>query len=395
MNQDDSLPHEQEVLVTRQTRRASRLLFAVLLVSVSLGGLSYIHKMNQGAARANASAAPSMPSMAGDSQGLASAGQAAAQAADKQADPSSTQQSAIDVAGSNAPTTMPSGTTDLGAGDIKSSQARQAAESLEAPTTAPSLASTSLISQAQALMDEGRLLEARGQLNDALAAGNLDSDQADQVKALMCQISQTVVFSHKRFPDDIYGGTYVVQPGDSLAKIANVHDCTWELLSRINGIDPRHLRSGATIKVVQGPFFGYVDKKKFTFDIYLGGLPGEKSAMFVTTVKVGLGRDDSTPVGTWMIEPHRKLKHPTYYSPRGEGVIAADDPQNPLGGYWIGLTGTQGQAVGKMSYGIHGTIDPTSIGKQSSMGCIRLKADDIALVYDLMAEGKSMVVVAE
>ena len=46
-----------------------------------------------------------------------------------------------------------------------------------------------------------------------------------------------------------------------------------------------------------------------------------------------------------------------------------------------------------MSYGIHGTIDPDSIGKQSSMGCIRMKADDIAVVYDMMVEGKSMVLV--
>jgi lipoprotein-anchoring transpeptidase ErfK/SrfK len=66
-----------------------------------------------------------------------------------------------------------------------------------------------------------------------------------------------------------------------------------------------------------------------------------------------------------------------------------------LGGYWIGLTGTEGQALGKMSYGIHGTIDPDSIGKQSSMGCIRLRHDDIEMVYEMMVEGKSMVVVRE
>ena len=167
------------------------------------------------------------------------------------------------------------------------------------------------------------------------------------------------------------------------------------MLSRINGIDPRRLRSGSTIKIVEGPFFAVVSKKKFEMDLYLGGLPGEKSAMFITAYPVGLGRDDSTPVGTWMIEPHRKLKHPTYYSPRGQGVIQSDDPQNPLGGFWIGLTGTEGQAVGKMSYGIHGTIDQTSIGKQSSMGCIRLGATDIPVVYDMMVEGKSMVLVQQ
>lgn len=48
-----------------------------------------------------------------------------------------------------------------------------------------------------------------------------------------------------------------------------------------------------------------------------------------------------------------------------------------------------------MSYGIHGTIDPDSIGKQSSLGCIRLHTDDIAMVYDMLVEGKSMVVLKE
>ena len=73
---------------------------------------------------------------------------------------------------------------------------------------------------------------------------------------------------------------------------------------------------------------------------------------------VGLGRDDSTPSGIWLVEPHKKLKDPTYYSPRGEGVIEAGDPKNPLGHRWIGLTGIDSHAVGKSSYGIHGTIEP-------------------------------------
>ncbi len=254
---------------------------------------------------------------------------------------------------------------------------------------------SALLASAQSDIDNGRLLDARAQLNDALQSGDLSDAQLASVKTLISQINQTVIFSRRRFADDPYGGTYVVQPGDTLARIAQAHDCTWEIIGRINGIDPRHLRSGATIKVIQGPFFAVVDKHKFTMDLYLGGLPGEKSSMYVTSYMVGLGRDDSTPPGTWMVEPHRKLKHPTYYSPRGEGVIAADDPKNPLGGYWIGLTGTDGQAVGKLSYGIHGTIDQSSIGKQSSLGCIRLGASDIPLVFDMLVEGKSLVLVKE
>jgi lipoprotein-anchoring transpeptidase ErfK/SrfK len=89
------------------------------------------------------------------------------------------------------------------------------------------------------------------------------------------------------------------------------------------------------------------------------------------------------------------VKNPVYYSPRGEGVIEADDPANPLGEYWIGLAGVEGDAVGKESYGIHGTIDPTSIGRMESMGCIRLKNEDVAVLFSTLVEGKSTVLVVE
>ena len=75
--------------------------------------------------------------------------------------------------------------------------------------------------------------------------------------------------------------------------------------------------------------------------------------------------------------------------------MAPDDPKNPLGGYWMGLTGIAGNAVDKNSYGIHGTIEPDTVGKQASMGCIRLRHDDIAFLYDLLVDGKSKVVVKE
>jgi lipoprotein-anchoring transpeptidase ErfK/SrfK len=360
-----------EVLLSRQSRRVSRLFVVILLVSFSAAALSFIYKMNHQSA---ASARPPASLIATDTTSIANN--------------TPTTQPAPEI---SSPTSPPM--IDSPAPEVQQPQSAQPVA--YQPSTEPSVSISAIISSAQSDMDNGRLLSARSQLNDALQSGELSGAETTTVKTMMSQINQTLIFGRQRFADDPYGGTYVVQPGDSLARIAMAHDCTWEMIGRINGIDAKHLRSGATIKIVEGPFFAVVDKHKFTMDLYLGGLPGEKSCMYVTTYMVGLGKDNSTPVGTWMVEPHRKLKHPTYYSPRGEGVIAADDPKNPLGGYWIGLTGTEGQAVGKMSYGIHGTIDPDSIGKQSSMGCIRLHADDIAMVYDMLVEGKSMVVLKE
>ena len=209
------------------------------------------------------------------------------------------------------------------------------------------------------------------------------------------KVNDRLVFSKDKFPDDPLGGTHTVQPGEQLAKIATKYNVTWELLCRINGLSsPRKLQAGKPIKVVHGPFHAVVSKSQFRMDLYLGS-PGEAGATYVTSYRVGLGKDSSTPTGKWTVKPGGKVKNPVYYSPRGEGVIGADDPKNPLGDYWLALEGASGEAVGKESYGIHGTIEPDSIGKQESMGCIRMRNEDVAQVFELLVEGKSTVLVRD
>lgn len=259
------------------------------------------------------------------------------------------------------------------------------------PTTQPIVTGNGPLADAAARKAAGQLIDARAVLNDALQSGQLNDTDTSAARALASELNQTLVFSPKAYANDPYAGVYLVKPGDSLAKIAVAFDTTWDLLAQIDKLDPKRLRAGSSIKIIRGPFFAVVRKKAFAMDVYLGALPGDKSSMYVTTYSVGLGKDDSTPTGTWAIMAHAKLKHPTYYPPEGGAKIEADDPANPLGGYWIGLTGVDGQAVGRTSYGIHGTIDPDSIGKQASMGCIRLRAADIAMVFELMVEGKSVV----
>ena len=113
---------------------------------------------------------------------------------------------------------------------------------------------------------------------------------------------------------------------------------------QINNLsNPKHLRAGQTLKIIKGPFNAVITKSAFTMDIWLGP-PEQQGGMYITSFRVGLGQDDSTPTGTWKVESSGKLHNPTYFSPRGQGIIQADDPNNPLGKYWIGLTGTEFQA---------------------------------------------------
>ena len=294
------------------------------------------------------------------------------------------------VAANTAPATKPS--WDL---------LMAAAPTGDAPQVNPSsLDPATALVEGQKRLDAGDLVAAQALLSAALTSGRLSPQQAEQIKRVLDPVGRQIVFSTRRYPDWTFGGTYQVQNGDSLQKIAKLHNITWELLGRMNDIsDPRKLRSGRAIKVVNGPFGAIVNKGKFEMEIWLCGSsmpnPGESGSLYVTSFPVGLGKSGSTPTGTWVVTQGGKQKNPKFWGAGELPPMEADDPQNPLGEFWLALTGIDGQAEGKESYGIHGTIDPGSIGKEASMGCIRLKAEDIAMVYELLVDGKSRVLVRE
>jgi lipoprotein-anchoring transpeptidase ErfK/SrfK len=196
---------------------------------------------------------------------------------------------------------------------------------------------------------------------------------------------EETVFSPRVYENDPLVARYVLQPGDTLARIASENRVTADFLAAINHIpDKNRVRAGQTIKIARGPFHAVVEKKAYILEIYLGDT-------FVREFQVGLGAADSTPSGKWTVSS--KLANPTYYPPRGGSIVAADDPANPLGERWIGLTGVEGSAVGQERYGIHGTIEPESIGKSTSMGCIRLLNADVELLYTYLVEKHSQVTV--
>jgi LysM repeat protein len=391
--------------MSRSTRhpRVSRGLIAILVVTIVLGVIAYFHNASR------TKAAEQQKTLAASKLVKFDEPAAKAPADQPKREPAApvkttpaiiiTPATSPSAAFGTAPTTAPPSTRPALAANVAPGTVQiiplstpHSTTPHSAPTPAPA---GDPVAEGKRKLDAGDLLGARKVLNGVLLTGTLNDIEAINVKSMLSQISQTVVFSPKRFADDEFGGTYSVQPGNILQKIAANHDVTTELLCRLNGLsDPRRLRAGATLKVLKGPFHGCVTKHNFTMEIWLGE-PYQPGSYYVTTFPVGLGRDDSTPTGKWMVEPQRKLKNPTYYSPRGEGVIAADDPKNPLGEFWIGLTGIDGHAVGKQSYGIHGTIEPDSIGKQSSMGCIRMHNEDVAQVFELLVEGKSTVTVRD
>ncbi|QDT30779.1 L,D-transpeptidase family protein [Thalassoglobus polymorphus] len=179
-------------------------------------------------------------------------------------------------------------------------------------------------------------------------------------------------------PHPHYMEPYEIQFGDRLETIARQHQVSWEYLSKINRVDPQRIKAGKKLKVIQGPFSAVVDLTRFEVTVHAHGY-------FVVRMPVGIGKDGSTPIGKFKVTD--KVVDPIYYGP--DIVIKNDDPTNPLGERWLAISDEAGTLEG---YGIHGTIDPDSIGKADSRGCIRLHDQDVADLYDLLTVGSEVII---
>jgi hypothetical protein len=98
---------------------------------------------------------------------------------------------------------------------------------------------------------------------------------------------------------------------------------------------------------------------------------------------VGVGRPQfKTPLGHFSVIT--KTEHPSWENPylaAGKVRIGAV-ANNPLGTRWIGFL-----ADDKGEYGIHGTDTPSSVGKLSSHGCIRMQVKDAEYVFNYVELG--------
>jgi cytoskeletal protein RodZ len=248
------------------------------------------------------------------------------------------------------------------------------------------------------LIAQNKPIEARRMLSLALQSRGITPVEFERIRSELTQLNQRLVFSPEIIPGDPFVTSYTVESGDSLAKVPkkfNLH-CEYLFLKRINSItDERRLRIGQRLKLVTAPFHVVIDKSAFRMDLYMGDASGNEKSEFVyvRSFRVGLGEYNATPEGVFTVKPESKLINPAWANPRTGEQFAADDPKNPLGEYWIGLVGESDNVRGLEGYGIHGTIDPDSIGQMKSMGCIRLLHDDVALIYEVLMSSASTVTI--
>ncbi|MFW5682631.1 MAG: L,D-transpeptidase family protein [Phycisphaeraceae bacterium] len=264
---------------------------------------------------------------------------------------------------------------------------------LRIPTgsAAPSQADAAAFDEGRQYIRQGRLVEGRSLLSALLfdPANALPEPDAAAVRDMLAHVNEKLVFSPEVVPGDPVAERYRVQSGDLLARIAPQYNVPYQFLERINQIDARRLQAGQPIKVINGPFHARIVKSDYRMDVFLSGPDG--LPIYVKSYPVGLGQADSTPLGRWRVEPGKKVVNPDWRNPRTGEYFTRDDPDNPIGEYWLALEGIDDETRGVAGYGIHGTVDPDSIGEQASMGCIRLRNGDIEEVFHMFVGGESTV----
>ncbi|MBW5445107.1 L,D-transpeptidase family protein [Cohnella sp. CFH 77786] len=120
---------------------------------------------------------------------------------------------------------------------------------------------------------------------------------------------------------------------------------------------PSGTPAGQLAPLVAEPMQILVDKTNHRLAVVSGNV-------LVRNYAVGLG-GDKTPEGRFVIS--EKVRDPN--------------------GKPAGVFGSRGMTLSDTRYGIHGTNEPDSIGKDESQGCIRMAKDDIEELYDLVPMG--------
>ncbi len=178
------------------------------------------------------------------------------------------------------------------------------------------------------------------------------------------------LFSKETAPDSII---YTVKPGDSLYVLARKNHTTVDFIKKINDLKSDDIYPKMKLKIHTAPFSILIDKSKNTLVLYSDGEAVKKYS-------VATGKKNCTPVGEFKVTD--KLVQPTWF--KTGAILPPGSPENALGTRWMGFD--------KPGYGIHGTIEPKSIGTQASEGCIRMLNEDVEELYSIVPAGTKVTI---
>lgn len=202
---------------------------------------------------------------------------------------------------------------------------------------------------------------------------------ADDVRAFaerkISGLNTALVFSANPMPEKV---KHRVASGELIGKLAKQYGCTQEYILKVNGIDkPELLRVDREIWVLKNPAFELtVFKRNNSAVLTLNN-------QFFKRYTVGVGKSESVPGGTYVIRG--KVKKPVYQT-ADNGEVAFGNPQNVLGTRWVALAAT-GATPEVKGFGLHGTWNESTLGRQVDAGRVRFRNADIEELCTLMPDG--------
>ncbi|MFO7958815.1 MAG: L,D-transpeptidase family protein [Candidatus Brocadiia bacterium] len=224
------------------------------------------------------------------------------------------------------------------------------------------------------LFESGERIEARKVLTELYL--DSEGEEQDEAREVLRQINAELVFN----PRVTAGATiHSVKPGETLTKIGKQYSVNWRMIARLNDMRPDGmLKVGQELKVLTGKPRVLVDLSEFRLALLFDGV-------FIKEYLVGIGKDDCTPTGEFVVD--NLLVRPRWYAPDGR-VIEYGEEDHLLGERWIGFADQPGAS----GLGIHGTKGNSGIGEKCSNGCIRMRNEDVVELYDFMTPGTKVLI---
>lgn len=227
-----------------------------------------------------------------------------------------------------------------------------------------------LFKEVQTQEKEGRLLKAR-EICQQLIMDYPEGKLVSEAQKISWDLNTKLLFSPIQTPD---AKIYEVQPQDILLKIAKKFGTTVELIMKSNNLKSDLIRPGMKFKISTAKYSVLVDKSQNTLTL-------KSNDEIFKVYPVSTGADNSTPIGTFKII--NKIIDPPWY--KAGAIVPPGSPKNILGSRWLGFS--------LPGYGIHGTTEPESIGKQVTAGCVRMLNKDVEELYIIVPLGVDVTIV--
>jgi LysM repeat protein len=241
---------------------------------------------------------------------------------------------------------------------------------LEDTTPVAKITAQELYNEAADLSKDRKMLEAKETYQRILSEFP-DYKHIENVQKELEGVNIEIIFSNTPAPQAVM---HEVISGDTLGKLAKKYGTTIDLIKISNHLKSNIIRIGQRLRIWTRPFNIFIDKSQNKLILK----DGED---VVKVYSVSTGENNGTPVGAFKIVT--KLIDPVWFN---KGVVVhPDSPQNVLGTRWLGFD--------LPGYGIHGTIEPDTIGRQVTAGCVRMKNGDVEELYNILVIGTKVVIV--